>query len=68
LGINNQPVGYFLGHISGITSVSSKEDNFLIASNSKDQTMKVWDLRNMESSSDNKNRKLIRYDYRYQSF
>lgn len=36
LGINNKPVGYFLGHVCGITNVQSREDGYYIASNGKD--------------------------------
>ena len=35
LGFNDAPVGYFIGHVSGITSVTSREDGVYIASNSK---------------------------------
>ena len=35
LGIHDEPVGYFLGHCCGISSVTSREDGFYVASNSK---------------------------------
>jgi len=36
-----------MGHVCGITNVSSREDRLYVASNCKDQTLKVWDLRKM---------------------
>jgi WD repeat-containing protein 23 len=36
LGIYDKPAGYFLGHISGITNVASREDGCYVASNGKD--------------------------------
>lgn len=45
LGINNKSVGMFLGHHSGITHITSKQDQFYFASNSKDNQVKLWDIR-----------------------
>ena len=41
----NRPVGIFVGHYEGITHVASKEDDTYLASNGKDQLLKVWDIR-----------------------
>lgn len=60
---DNQPVGIFYGHISGLTCVNSKEDNRYFISNSKDQTLKLWDIRN--SSTEKKNVQMLQHDYRY---
>jgi len=60
---NNEPVGIFHGHISGITCVTSKEDSRYFISNSKDQSIKLWDLR--KSVTEDHKIKTMRYDYRY---
>ncbi|UMM12585.1 hypothetical protein L5515_001290 [Caenorhabditis briggsae] len=39
------PVGVFAGHRDGVTYVDSRQDERYLLSNSKDQTIKVWDLR-----------------------
>ena len=36
LGSSNKPCGAFIGHLEGITHVTSKGDDIYIASNSKD--------------------------------
>jgi len=41
------PVGTLFGHTEGLTCVTSKGDGRYLLSNSKDQTMKLWDLRKM---------------------
>lgn len=41
------PVGTLFGHTEGLTSLASKGDGRYLLSNSKDQTMKLWDLRKM---------------------
>jgi len=60
---DNQPVGIFYGHVSGLTAVDSREDDKYFISNSKDQSMKLWDLR--KASTEKKKFSLLRYDYRY---
>jgi WD repeat-containing protein 23 len=42
-----RPAGVFIGHQEGITNVASKGDGLYIASNGKDQLLKVWDIRRM---------------------
>ena len=49
LGGENRPCGAFVGHLEGITHVCSKGDNVFLASNSKDQLLKLWDLRKIIS-------------------
>lgn len=40
-----KPVGVFAGHRDGITFIDSRQDDRYLLTNSKDQTIKVWDLR-----------------------
>ncbi|XP_070491342.1 DDB1- and CUL4-associated factor 11 [Chironomus tepperi] len=40
-----EPSGCLLGHIDGITYIDSKNDGRYLLSNSKDQSIKLWDLR-----------------------
>ncbi|KAG2463025.1 DCA11 factor, partial [Polypterus senegalus] len=42
---NPQPVGHLAGHRDGITFIDSKGDARFLISNSKDQTIKLWDIR-----------------------
>jgi WD40 repeat protein len=44
-----QPVGVFAGHRDGITFIDSRGDDKYFLSNSKDQTIKVWDIRHFAS-------------------
>lgn len=50
LGGDNKQVGNFFGHSEGVTHVVGKGDGRYIASNGKDQLLKVWDLRKMLSN------------------
>lgn len=64
------PVGTLAGHSDGITYIDSKGDARYLLSNSKDQTMKLWDLR-LFSSKDaiDQTKKAVakqRWDYRWQ--
>jgi len=43
--VHPKPVGVFAGHMSGITFVHSRMDTRYLISNSKDQTIKLWDMR-----------------------
>eukprot|EP00058_Branchiostoma_floridae_P019127 XP_002604616.1 hypothetical protein BRAFLDRAFT_92850 [Branchiostoma floridae] len=45
-----QPVGIFAGHSDGITYIDSKGDGRYLITNSKDQTIKLWDVRKFSSS------------------
>lgn len=40
-----KPVGAFVGHFDGITFIDPRDDNRHLISNSKDQTIKLWDMR-----------------------
>lgn len=44
-----KPVGVFAGHRDGITYIDSRGDDRYVLTNSKDQTLKVWDLRHFSS-------------------
>ena len=67
-------VGGFVGHFQGVTCVSTPNDygtSKYVLSNSKDQSMKLWDLRKMNTTTElNSARKNLRgmtreFDYRY---
>lgn len=47
---DGREAGVFLGHTEGLTYVDSKGDGRYVLSNGKDQTAKLWDLRNMMSA------------------
>ena len=65
-----QPVGKFFGHNSGITSVDITNWGRYIASNGKDQWVKLWDIRKMlpPSKYEKAKRRWIVYDYRLTKF
>lgn len=44
--------GYLTGHHAGITSLDARGDGRYVLSNSKDQTVKLWDLRMMASHAE----------------
>ncbi|KAK1964654.1 WD40 repeat-like protein [Colletotrichum sublineola] len=48
---DGRPVGAFVGHVEGLTYIDSKGDGRYILSNGKDQTMKLWDLRMIMSTT-----------------
>ncbi|KAG8200731.1 hypothetical protein JTE90_022340 [Oedothorax gibbosus] len=64
------PVGIFAGHEDGITYVDSKGDGRHLITNSKDQTIKLWDMRAFSPSSSVENAykavKSHNWDYRWQ--
>jgi len=47
LANSRRPAGVFIGHQEGVTNVTSKGDGLHLASNGKDQLLKVWDIRKM---------------------
>eukprot|EP00455_Lapot_gusevi_P044322 TRINITY_DN5521_c0_g1_i3.p1 TRINITY_DN5521_c0_g1~~TRINITY_DN5521_c0_g1_i3.p1 ORF type:complete len:341 (+),score=72.29 TRINITY_DN5521_c0_g1_i3:33-1025(+) len=67
---NRRCVGGFIGHQQGLTSVSSS-GNYILT-NSKDQSLKLWDLRKMheENTLDQytESRTESDFDYRWQRF
>lgn len=46
-----KPVGVLAGHLDGVTFIDSRGDARFFISNSKDQSIKLWDIR-MFSNSD----------------
>jgi WD repeat-containing protein 23 len=48
---DRREAGAFVGHIEGLTYIDSKGDGRYILSNGKDQSMKLWDLRMVMSTS-----------------
>lgn len=46
-----QAVGAFAGHRDGITFIDSRGDDKYFLSNSKDQTIKVWDIRHFATQA-----------------
>lgn len=69
---NPREVGVFSGHLDGITYIDSKNDARYIISNSKDQTIKLWDMRQFSpppsatpSTSRRRTRYYNRWDYRW---
>ncbi|UYV81187.1 hypothetical protein LAZ67_20000261 [Cordylochernes scorpioides] len=48
---NPKPVGLLAGHLDGITYVDSKGDGRYLITNSKDQTIKLWDIRAFSPSN-----------------
>ena len=45
-----RPSGVLVGHTEGVTYVAPKGDGRFVCSNGKDQTCKLWDLRQMYSA------------------
>lgn len=69
---NPRDVGVFSGHLDGITYIDSKNDARYLISNSKDQTIKLWDMRmftpsgnTSPTSSRRRTRYYNRWDYRW---
>lgn len=46
-----RPVGTLIGHTAGITSIDSRRDGRYIITNSKDQSIKLWDMRRLASEA-----------------
>ena len=42
---NPTPVGVLAGHVDGITYIDARGDGRHIITNSKDQSIKLWDIR-----------------------
>uniref|UniRef100_A0A2R5LNM0 Putative ddb1 and cul4 associated factor 11 n=1 Tax=Ornithodoros turicata TaxID=34597 RepID=A0A2R5LNM0_9ACAR len=65
-----KPVGVLAGHRNGITYIDSKGDGRYLITNSKDQTIKLWDVRAFsQKSAVEATRKAVdsqSWDYRWQ--
>jgi len=72
LGNGNRPAGVFIGHQEGVTNIASKGDGLYLASNGKDQLLKVWDIRRMSDDNTFRNRDPLKrshgFDYRMQYY
>lgn len=68
----NSPIGCFIGHREGVTHIDSRGDERYVASNGKDQTLKLWDLRKMNSIKDLARAKNLSlssgFDYRWMDY
>ena len=63
-------VGSLLGHDAGITHVESAKDGWLVISNGKDNAVKVWDMRRMNTASEATQvaRAPRPFDYRFHNY
>lgn len=64
------PVGVFAGHADGITHIDPRGDGRHLITNSKDQTIKLWDMRKLSNddgiSATKRAVAAQRWDYRWQ--
>lgn len=69
---NNNAIGCFVGHTEGLTFVDSRGDDRYLVSASKDQTLKLWDLRKMNTIEEYENMPRLKsvsgFDYRMQEY
>ncbi|MCJ1404199.1 hypothetical protein MMC11_007424 [Xylographa trunciseda] len=69
---DSREAGVFMGHTEGLTYVDSKGDGRYVLSNGKDQTMKLWDLRKMMSTTEasrlTPSRYTTSFDYRFMNY
>ncbi|XP_062211062.1 LEC14B homolog isoform X5 [Phragmites australis] len=63
-----KPVGVLTGHLDGITFIDSGGDGHYFISNCKDQTIKLWDLRKMSSTTKDCTPKSYEWDYRWMTY
>jgi len=65
-----KPVGILAGHMDGITYIDSRGDARYLISNSKDQTIKLWDIRHFSPDIGQENTRRVvathKWDYRWQ--
>lgn len=45
ISLSGRPAGVFIGHAEGVANIASKGDGLYLASNGKDQLLKIWDIR-----------------------
>eukprot|EP00164_Ancoracysta_twista_P002717 GFYU01003617.1.p1 GENE.GFYU01003617.1~~GFYU01003617.1.p1 ORF type:complete len:491 (-),score=81.48 GFYU01003617.1:121-1593(-) len=65
LGQGDRPAGVFVGHTEGISFLHSKGDGKYVISNSKDQKIKLWDIRHMAPPNAARRVSRPRWDYRW---
>ncbi|KAL4424371.1 hypothetical protein ABPG75_001672 [Micractinium tetrahymenae] len=67
-----RPAGVFVGHTEGVTNIDSKGDGRYLISNSKDQTIKLWDMCMMSSEKDayslHRAAPCFHWDYRWMEY
>ncbi|KAE9460580.1 hypothetical protein C3L33_07537, partial [Rhododendron williamsianum] len=69
LKANGKPAGNLMGHLEGITFLDSRGDGRYFISNSKDQTIKLWDIRKMSSNANcNPGFRNYEWDYRWMEY
>eukprot|EP00090_Calanus_glacialis_P045668 TRINITY_DN863_c0_g1_i4.p1 TRINITY_DN863_c0_g1~~TRINITY_DN863_c0_g1_i4.p1 ORF type:complete len:527 (-),score=158.04 TRINITY_DN863_c0_g1_i4:73-1653(-) len=65
-----RPVGVLAGHVDGITYIDPKKDGRHLITNSKDQSIKLWDIRKFSTTDAIESGKQAvsnqRWDYRWQ--
>ena len=65
-----QPVGILAGHTDGITYIDPRGDGRHLISNSKDQSIKLWDIRRFSSQAAIEQSRVVvsdqKWDYRWQ--
>ena len=68
---NPVPVGVLAGHLDGITYIDPRGDGRHLITNSKDQSIKLWDIRKFSSQNAiESSREILRHqnwDYRWQT-
>lgn len=66
-----KPVGILAGHVDGLTFIDSRGDGRHLITNSKDQSIKLWDMRKFSSSeATQRTRNLVQnrnWDYSFQN-
>ena len=66
-----RPVGILAGHVDGLTYVDSRGDGRHLITNSKDQSIKLWDMRKFSGSDAQESTyQVVRnhnWDYRWQN-
>ena len=66
-----RPVGILAGHVDGLTYVDPRGDGRHLITNSKDQSIKLWDMRKFSGSDAQESTKQVvrnhNWDYRWQN-
>ncbi|KAI1463706.1 WD40 repeat-like protein [Daldinia caldariorum] len=71
---DGREAGAFVGHIQGLTYLDSKNDGRYLLSNGKDQSMKLWDLKMMYTTTQfvemnpRQHTRYTEFDYRWGRF
>lgn len=67
---HTNPVGVFIGHEEGLANISTRNDGIYVASNGKDQQLKLWDIRRLAPPGfvHEPLRRQPGYDYRWEDY